>query len=108
MLSWKRRVSLLAHKLNSISFFVQRAIRIFTRLTDFDVGLIHTMGRAAHLQIWTDALVNFARVSLNESERPSSDPHRVRAHASSLRHRDKKVDSDSNPLTHKRIMFGSK
>jgi hypothetical protein len=56
------------HKLDRISLLVHGAVEIFTRLPDFDVGLVDTEGCAAHLQMRPDTLIDFGRVSLDPSE----------------------------------------
>lgn len=39
-----------------LPLFIYRAVQILTRLPDLDVGLVYTEGRAAHLQMRSDAL----------------------------------------------------
>jgi hypothetical protein len=56
------------HEFDSLPFFIHGAIEILTGLPDFDVGLIHPVRSATHLQMLTDALVNLRRVSLDPPE----------------------------------------
>ncbi len=55
-------------ELNRLSFCVHRTLEILTSFTDLDLHLIDSVRRAAHLQVWTNALVNFGRVSLHPTE----------------------------------------
>jgi hypothetical protein len=45
-----------------LSRLIDRAVQILTCLPDLDVSLIHSLRRAAHLQMLTDALVDFGSV----------------------------------------------
>jgi hypothetical protein len=51
-------------KFNCIALLIHSAIKIFTSLPDLDIGLIHSIGRTTHLQMWTDTLVDFWGVPL--------------------------------------------
>ncbi len=52
------------HEFDSLPRLIDRTIQKLTGLPDFDVGLIHPIGRAAHLQMRTDSFVYFRSVSL--------------------------------------------
>ncbi len=46
------------HEFYRLSLFIHCAVKILTRLPDLDVSLVNTEGRAAHLQMRSDALVD--------------------------------------------------
>jgi hypothetical protein len=52
------------HELDCIASLVHGAVKILTRLPDSDVGLANPIRRAAHLQMLTDALIDFRGVTL--------------------------------------------
>lgn len=56
------------HELDCITLLINRAVQVLTGLPDFDVGLIHSIRGAVHLQIWSDALVNFWSISLDSTK----------------------------------------
>src|SRR5215203_4551810 len=56
------------HELDRLPLLVHGSIEILKRLPDLDVRLVDTEGRAAHLQMRSDALVNFGRVSLDPTK----------------------------------------
>jgi len=56
------------HEFNGVAFFVHGAGKIFTRLTDFDVSLVHPIGRAAHLQMLTYSLIDLRGVPLDPTK----------------------------------------
>ena len=56
------------HELNGLPRLIHHAIQIFTCLPDFDLCLINTIGRAAHLQMLADAFVDLRRISLDPAK----------------------------------------
>ena len=55
------------HELNRVAFFIKSTVEILPLLTNFDVGLIYSIRRTAHFQMWADSLINLRCVLLNPS-----------------------------------------
>jgi hypothetical protein len=53
------------HEFDRVVFFIDGAVKVFTRLPDFDVCLVHPLRRAAQLQMLTGALVDFRGLRLS-------------------------------------------
>jgi hypothetical protein len=51
-----------------ISFLVYGAVKIFTCLTDLDVGLINSIRSAAHFQMLADSLIDLRGIPLYPAE----------------------------------------
>ena len=56
------------HELDRLPFLVHGAVEIPTRLPDLDVSLVDTLGRAAHLQVLTDSLIDLRGITLNPTK----------------------------------------
>jgi hypothetical protein len=46
------------HEFDCTALLIHGTVQIFTRLTDLDVSLVHSIGSAAHLQVLTNAFIS--------------------------------------------------
>jgi hypothetical protein len=56
------------HEFNSLALLIDSAIQTLTDLPDFDISLVYSIRRAAHLQMRPDALVDFGSISFHPPE----------------------------------------
>jgi len=55
------------HEVDRIALFIDRTVKKFPLLADFDVRFIDSKGRATQLQMWTDSFINLRCIALDPS-----------------------------------------